>query len=1541
MRKTVLQALVVLGLFLTLPWTMVSPPGTETNQPLVSETPFVLPATAMQADFNGTGWNLSGTSWDTIENEVVIDRPSVAWSAPPGAPQFPRMAACLFPIPERNELWLMGGIVDPSSQWNDEEESSLIEIYDVTNGTWSVSPSPLPNVQSHAGCARWGDTLVLAGDLPLPDGQSSVPSFTSGLVQRYNLTTDAWSVGTSMPGDRAVGKAGYAHHDGVLYVAGGVNRTGDAMAVNTSISYDIDADSWTYQSNLTTARVQPAAAHYRGKLYVMGGYTTTSTSVGGGPPQVTQTPTNTTEVMLSNGSWTNHTDLGVALAGAGAEVIHDEIVLFGGASSTGAQRRSYGWLPETDVWRSMGNLGRAVHTMAWTQYNNATFIVGGDSGNPSWGWMQIRSNVNRYVSPAEHTGTLVSPPIDLRTTTDGDALLRWIRLDGNAPSGTSLGLQYKTAPDPLLLNGIEWQPMIGNFSYNHPIGNHTVPEPPTSGSERSVEEFLDLYPWMQCRVVLSTTEGEAWTLPDMDAVSWGMEETVFTAIEREALQAYGQPLNLSTLIDVEDDWAQAVLVLDAGFGRTQRIVAEEIGGTWTLNSTVNDLRVVNVANSHVQHSQHDPHELAWNLHLDQGVVGLQDMQVHVEIKASDGALVFAAAPQNPTWTWSDGIDVHLDAIAADGRDLLSSSSVVVAGNRTLSVDLSTDFPGRNDAPADGLFQARIHLAVEGVPAGQLVPTATWFNTSTAWTDLDMAHPAPVTMVLPEDASGTADLRIELRTEANVTLNFEEDGTTFTLDAEAPALLGSSPSASSYTNQNGARNVILSFAEVGGFNPEDVAFHVWVEGKDDGQNGGSEDGMASLEEYLETPAMWTTTGTVWTANITVDDTANQDHQAVRVLVLGVDRAGLSVPSVLAESGHLNWTTRIPRTVDILSIAPNDGVQRNLEPGRAMDWQVEVSDGNGLGDLQEIRIELGGDPNLGLRWDVITEQCQNLDGRTAVVACSSSTNGDVMSFDLSLAPDWSLVPASLNEGAVRVVAKDIDGTNSSDVFGAWAFARDLTFDGVNLTDNEGATQGPVTGDSILAVGEHLNLTATIHHTASGVPYDGGVRLRWFGSVGPVRWDGGSSVLVQNGVLDTGIPAPLNGGRLMLARIEVWDPQDTVMLHHIDLDPMDVDESRPFLVAKSNDASWSRYHLDEVVVGINIQEDTAWNGPLNVTCQVTSTERTWPEVSKSVVPSGNFEGLTLFTAQFNFSNVGDPADLDPQASLSCWASGRDDAGRPLQGVTDLTASDPWFVATLTDVGPDLELGKVTLTGSVDSEGANVLVAAPVIARSEAIDRPFVVEITLETEGGETIVVRREVNGLGADESELIRGNFNVPKGAWTLRVSVDTLGAISELDEEDNFWTYEAETGGSGAGAWVAASGGLAVLGVGVVLLRRRTPSAEALEDVLPAQTPTSPKPKPKGPPGADRRVAGGPKAPPRTPTKTVVDLASAEAALAALTPAEPAAESAGNVPEIGTIAKDHTELPGGGDYDYTAEATTYHGEGLGRWQLRDDGSFERVA
>ena len=38
----------------------------------------------------------------------------------------------------------------------------------------------------------------------------------------------------------------------------------------------------------------------------------------------------------------------------------------------------------------------------------------------------------------------------------------------------------------------------------------------------------------------------------------------------------------------------------------------------------------------------------------------------------------------------------------------------------------------------------------------------------------------------------------------------------------------------------------------------------------------------------------------------------------------------------------------------------------------------------------------------------------------------------------------------------------------------------------------------------------------------------------------------------------------------------------------------------------------------------------------------------------------------------------------------------------------------------------------------------------------------------------------------------------------------------------------------------------------------------------------------------------------------------------------------VPDIGAVASDHTELPGGGEYDYATEGTHYEGDGIGRWK-----------
>lgn len=40
-------------------------------------------------------------------------------------------------------------------------------------------------------------------------------------------------------------------------------------------------------------------------------------------------------------------------------------------------------------------------------------------------------------------------------------------------------------------------------------------------------------------------------------------------------------------------------------------------------------------------------------------------------------------------------------------------------------------------------------------------------------------------------------------------------------------------------------------------------------------------------------------------------------------------------------------------------------------------------------------------------------------------------------------------------------------------------------------------------------------------------------------------------------------------------------------------------------------------------------------------------------------------------------------------------------------------------------------------------------------------------------------------------------------------------------------------------------------------------------------------------------------------------------------------------------DYSQLPGGGEYEYTAEGTFYVGATCGRWRLNDDKSFTKLS
>ena len=82
------------------------------------------------------------------------------------------------------------------------------------------------------------------------------------------------------------------------------------------------------------------------------------------------------------------------------------------------------------------------------------------------------------------------------------------------------------------------------------------------------------------------------------------------------------------------------------------------------------------------------------------------------------------------------------------------------------------------------------------------------------------------------------------------------------------------------------------------------------------------------------------------------------------------------------------------------------------------------------------------------------------------------------------------------------------------------------------------------------------------------------------------------------------------------------------------------------------------------------------------------------------------------------------------------------------------------------------------------------------------------------------------------------------------------------------------------------------------------------------------------------------PPRGPSKaakaeaepTPQELAAKHmAALGAVEPQTPAQQER---------VEDYSKLPGGGEYEYTAEATYYVGPTCGRWILNEDKSFTKI-
>jgi hypothetical protein len=334
--------------------------------------------------------------------------------------------------------------------------------------------------------------------------------------------------------------------------------------------------------------------------------------------------------------------------------------------------------------------------------------------------------------------------------------------------------------------------------------------------------------------------------------------------------------------------------------------------------------------------------------------------------------------------------------------------------------------------------------------------------------------------------------------------------------------------------------------------------------------------------------------------------------------------------------------------------------------------------------------------------------------------------------------------------------------------------------------------------------------------------------------------------------------------------------------------------------------------------------------------------------------FDGKTMFSFMFDFSKLGDPSMLSEQANLNCWADGTDDAGWALSSSTGNSELDPWLEAPLNNIGPDLGLENVELSGTFEA-GEKIRLSFFVINGGEQLPTPFNATIELIQGEERTLVGRSVFYSMDANTAKSVKRSFTAPEGAWTLEITVDQEGLVWEIDETNNIWnrTVQDESGGLG-GLTIMLGGGamFALVGAAVLLQRRGTGTVEEEKVVVAlkatgqepqstrASSPTQqPAQKRRGPPGGKiasnsgkKPTRGPPRSPPKSPSTNSEPSPQEMAAkhMAALGVPETAEER----------VEGYAQLPGGGEYEYTAEATFYVGETCGRWRLNEDKSFTRI-
>ena len=254
-------------------------------------------------------------------------------------------------------------------------------------GTWSSTSSLVFKTWDHTAIASNGYLFIIGGytTTPIPNVYSAAFFGSGGVNSWYNTTYLGKTNLFSLPTSNLEGAT--AAYNGFMYLLGGQIHNGQGSSINADVYFaPINSDgtlgTWTTTTSLPTPTVDHTALAYNGYLYLIGGYT----------PSTSNTTSNVFRATINaNGSigvWTATASLPVATGRAATTIYGNHMYSFGGYT-TAASPNVYVTTINADgslgTWSSLTSLPSNAQNTTAAAYNGFVYVIGGYVGTGNTG----------------------------------------------------------------------------------------------------------------------------------------------------------------------------------------------------------------------------------------------------------------------------------------------------------------------------------------------------------------------------------------------------------------------------------------------------------------------------------------------------------------------------------------------------------------------------------------------------------------------------------------------------------------------------------------------------------------------------------------------------------------------------------------------------------------------------------------------------------------------------------------------------------------------------------------------------------------------------------------------------------------------------------------------------------------------------------------------------------------------------------------------------------------------------------------------------